>query len=306
MLYPLKFRAIKCPKIWGYESWQLSGYGDQVSVVSNGYLADNELNELIEVYMDELVGQHVYDRYGCQFPLLCKFIHAEDDLSIQVHPSDEQAKPLGIAGKTEMWYVTEAEQDASMVLGFARDTSREEFQTKLADGSLMDLMQVVRAKAGNVAFLPAGIVHALRRGTTVAEIQQTSDSTYRIYDYNRRDSQGKLRPLHVDQALDVMNYHRHDTPLVDYSAETNRPVELVRDSHFVTRLLRVEGTMECDYAEWDSMVVYMCTSGRGQVLTEADEAVTLAQDETLLLPASLPEVRLVAESGEWTLLEVHC
>ena len=305
-LYPLLFKPIHCPKIWGSESWQLSAYGDLLSEVSNGYLAENTLPELIEIYMDELVGEHVYERYGNRFPLLFKFIDAQDDLSIQVHPADTEP---GFGGKTEMWYVTSAKPDAQIVMGFAKDTSAEEVQARLQDGTLPSLMQYTPVVTGDVAFIPAGRIHALCRGTQVAEIQQNSDTTYRLYDYDRRDAQGNARPLHLTEALQVLDYKHTRQPLTSYDRPTNGPVNLADDPHFTTNLLAFDRLIERDYATLDSFVVYMCVRGAVELTAldaDADNAVVhLPAGTTVLLPASLNDIRLRPTTDSAKLLEVY-
>lgn len=293
MLYPLKFQPITKPKVWGSETWALSGYGDDESVVANGFLKDNLLSEVQEIYMDELVGGKVYDRFGNFFPLLFKFIDAKDDLSIQVHPTDEQAAAEEQLGKTEMWYVTEAESDATIILGFSRDTTEQEVRRRLEDDTVLDVLQVTPVRKGDVAFIPAGRVHALRRGTQVAEIQETSDLTYRLYDYHRPGLDGKLRPLHVEESMRCLDFKALSEPLTEYPRRDGLTT-LVRDSHFVTNMLQLSHAVERDYAKLDSFVVYMCVEGSVTIhCPDTDcEDVSLQQGETLLVPAVINDVVL--------------
>ena len=305
-LYPLLFQPVVKPKVWGSETWALSGYGDDLSIVSNGFLAENSIADVLEIYMDELVGGHVYDRFGNTFPLLFKFIDAQDDLSIQVHPDDTQAARLGMQGKAEMWYVTDATPEGSIVMGFARDTSEEEVRRRLEDDSIMDVLQVVPVRKGDVAYIPAGTVHALRRGTQVAEIQQTSDLTFRLYDYHRPGLDGKLRPLHIDESMAVLNFGRLKQPLADYKPQSGTPVTIVKDPHFVISLIRLDRPMSRDYAASDSFVVYMCTEGQAAVQCAGSDVaeVVVSAGQTLLVPASLPDVTLLPTAGEAVLIEV--
>lgn len=261
MLYPLLFHPVVKPKVWGSETWLLSGYGDEQSVVANGFLQGNDLGDVLEIYMDELVGGKVYDRYRLFFPLLFKIIDAEDHLSIQVHPNDEQAAAMAAdsdirqLGKTEMWVVTKAQEEASIVLGFARPTSAEDVKLSLSKNTIMDRLQIVPVKKDDVAIIPAGTVHALRKGTQVVEIQETSDITYRLYDYNRAGLDGRLRELHIPQALQVLDYNAMPNPLV--TVEDKKPVtNLVNDIHFTTNRLRFDKALQRDYARYDSFVVY--------------------------------------------------
>ncbi len=311
MLYPLLFQPIVKPKIWGKEIWSLSGYGEDQSVVCNGFLEGNTLSEVLEVYMDELVGGRVYDRYGLHFPLLFKIIDAQDDLSIQVHPNDEQAAAMACEneedapafGKTEMWVVTKATDEASIVLGFNKSTNAAEVAASLQSNTIMDLLQMVPVKKGDVALIEAGTVHALRKGTQVAEIQQTSDTTYRLYDYNRLGVDGKLRPLHVAEALHVLQYNRMAEPLV--TTKGQQSVErLVNDPHFVTNRLHINQTLQRDYAPYDSFVVYMCLEGSVTVEYE-DGQQTLSAGQTCLIPACLPDIALIPVNGEAVILETR-
>ena len=306
-LYPLLFQPIVKKKIWGSETWSLSGYGDDQSEVANGFLAGNTLSEVLEIYMDELVGQKVYDRFGNRFPLLFKLIDAQDDLSVQVHPSDALAAREGLTGKTEMWYVTDAAPDASIILGFTHRTDAAEVEQRLKENTITEALQVVPVRQGDVAYIPAGTVHALRHGTQVAEIQQTSDVTYRLYDYNRPGLDGRLRELHIPQSLQALVYEALPHPLTDYRRGQQGRTSLVRDEHFHTSLLRLAGPMECDYADRDTFVVYMCVEGEVVLQCNADEPVedvTVKAGDTVLVPASLNGIRLIP-NGMTTLLEVY-
>lgn len=321
-LYPLKFKPILKEKIWGGrrltdlgkqeeglsnigESWELSGYGSEVSIVENGYLAGNDLNDLVEVYMGELVGDKVYERYGNMFPLLIKLIDAGDNLSIQVHPDDETAmRQHDSLGKSEMWYALSAEENSHLVLGVRQDTDKEQLLHHLQDNTLTDLLNVVPVKQGDVAFVPAGLVHSLGKGVMVAEIQETSDLTYRLYDYDRRDDKGQPRELHVDAALNVMNTKANSRPLVDYTPRDNGAVNLVECEHFTTNLLTFNRTIERDYAPLDSFVIYMCIEGKLSLKAD-DTVLTLTKGETLLLPAAVADVLLQPQSATAKLLEIY-
>ena len=308
-LYPLKFTPIHKPKIWGGEQWLISAYGEDVSVVENGYLAENDLNELVEVYMGELVGDHVYEQYGNQFPLLIKTIDAQEKLSIQVHPNDEVAwERHSSLGKEEMWYVMDARHDSSLILGLNKDANREQLSAALQNGSLPDWMNVVKVKEGDVAHLPSGLIHALNAHVKVAEIQETSDLTYRLHDYNRPGLDGKPRELHIDYALDVIDYKQHEKPLVNYSPKQNGAVNLVENLHFVTNLICFNKTIERDYMPLDSFVVYICVKGSFSLVSdeEGDMTTILMQEgEAVLLPASTEQVKLSPTTKEAKLLEVY-
>ena len=276
MLYPLKFKPVLKDKIWGGsrlnqlfgknnnsdklgESWELSGYENDESVVSNGFLEGNNLTELIEIYMGELVGDKVYDEFGLMFPLLFKLIDANENLSIQVHPGDEvAAERHNSFGKTEMWYVVAAEQGSELIIGFSKDCTSEEYLDALENDKVEDLLQRVPVKPGDVLFIPAGLVHAIGKGVVVAEIQQSSDITYRIYDYKRVDDSGNERELHTDEALDVINFSASLNPKTEYSLLENQIVPLVSCEYFTTNIIKFDQALTRNYGEIDSFVAYMC------------------------------------------------
>lgn len=321
MLYPLKFKPILKDKIWGGtklqklfdkqaasdklgESWELSGYENDESVVTNGFLAGNNLVELIEIYMGELVGDKVYDKYGLSFPLLFKLIDANENLSIQVHPGDEvAAERHNSYGKTEMWYVVDADPGAELIIGFTKDCDKEEYLDALANDQVENLLQKVPVKKGDVFFIPAGLVHAIGKGVVVAEIQQSSDITYRIYDYKRVDDQGNERELHTEQALDVINFLAATNPKTPYKAVENELTELVSCQYFTTSLIKFNQALTRNYGNLDSFVAYMCIEG-DFVIEYADEKTIVNKGDTLLIPASVDEINLIPDS-ETVLLEVH-
>lgn len=320
MLYPLKFSPILKDKIWGGtklkslfnksaetdklgESWELSGYEGDESVVTNGFLAGNNLTELIEIYMGELIGDKIFDEYGLSFPLLFKLIDANENLSIQVHPGDEvAAERHNSYGKTEMWYVVDAEAGAELIIGFSKDCDREEYLAALENGKVEDLLQKVPVTKGDVFFIPAGLVHAIGKGVVVAEIQQSSDITYRIYDYKRTDDKGNERELHTEQALDVINFAAAIDPKTNYTANLNEVTPLVSCDYFTTNMLRFNEPLSQNYATIDSFVSYMCLDG-DFVIDCAGEKVVVKKGDTILIPASIDELYLIPH-GEVTLLEV--
>ena len=308
MLYPLKFHPILKKKIWGGErlaykskehdesigeSWEISAVEDNISVVSNGILADNDLQELIEVYMGDLVGDHIYEKFGVEFPLLIKYIDANDDLSIQVHPDDETAKERHNAyGKTEMWYIVDADKDASLVLGFNHEIDKATDLQALHQNKLMDLLNVQKVKKGESFFIPAGLVHAIGKGCLIAEIQQTSDITYRIYDYNRKDANGNTRELHTDLATDVIDYSYQPQHRVNYTPQDNQSAKLVKCPYFTTNLLVFDRDIEKEYVHLDSFVIYMCLQGKFTITTGECEPVLVNKGETVLVPACFKNLTL--------------
>lgn len=301
-LYPLKFSTYTMPKIWGEEIWHLVQMGERVSVVENGYLAENDLTDLLEVYMGDLVGDHVYEIYGDVFPLLLKIINTKDDLSIQVHPTNDVAiERHECLGKSEMWYVVNAENNATIISGFNQDTDPLSVQQAVENGSLMDMLNVVNIKKGDVVDIPSGRVHALHKNITVAEIQQNSDITYRLFDYNRPKTSN--RPLHLDLALEVLDFEQVKTPKIDYQLKVNGAVNLQQSEHFITNLLVLDKTIIRDYAKLDSFVAYMCVEGSAVISAEGEE-LTIEVGDTILIPAALDEVT-ITPNGLSKLLEVY-
>ena len=322
-LYPLKFIPIYKDKIWGGnkiksvlnkdfgglancgESWELSGVEGNVSVVSNGFLAGNTLEELLEVYMGDLAGDEVYENFGNEFPLLIKFIDANDDLSIQVHPDDEMAAERHNSyGKTEMWYVMQADRGSKLQSGFNQQVDQEKYLEKLEKVELTDILNFEEVTAGDVFFIPAGRVHAIGKGILLAEIQQTSDVTYRIYDYDRRDDHGNPRELHTDLALDAIDYTPFPEYKTKYELKPNESVELVNCQYFTTNVLQINAVVEKDYNKLDSFVIYICMEGTLVIETESGSE-SIQKGETILLPASIESVLLKPVTSSAKLLEVY-
>lgn len=323
-LYPLKFTPICKDKIWGGnklnellnkkypelpncgESWEISGIQDEVSVVSNGFLKGNNLEELIEVYMGDLVGEKVYEKFGIEFPLLVKFIDANDNLSIQVHPNDELSMERHDAfGKTEMWYVVQADPGAKLISGFNRKIDKEGYLKYFQNGQLEEILNYEEARAGDVFFIPAGRVHAIGKGIVVAEIQQTSDVTYRIYDFNRVDDHGHPRELHTDLAVDAIDYRFEKNYRTDYKPVDDSSVKLVECEYFTTNFLPLTTSVERDFTELDTFVVYTCLEGTYNLSWE-DQSIVVEKGESVLVPALINNFVLsVANGGTAKLLEVY-
>lgn len=322
-LYPLKFNPLFKDKIWGGqkvksilgmdfsplpncgEVWTLSGYKGNESVVSNGFLKGNDLRELIEVYMEDLLGDKVFETYGEEFPLLIKLLDSNDWLSIQVHPDDELAaeKHDGF-GKTEMWYVMQADEDAELISGFRSSITKEEYIDKLKGGKLTSLLNYEKAAKGDVFFMPAGRVHALGPGLLIAEIQQSSDITYRIYDFDRRDDKGNTRELHTEQALDALDFEYHADIRTDYKPVPDQTVSLVQCPYFETNLMHFGTTLVKNYTGLDSFVILFCTEGKCQVQSEGG-VESLKAGEVILIPASLEGKIALVPSVETRVLEIY-
>jgi mannose-6-phosphate isomerase len=321
-LYPIKFKPLMHDRIWGGnklsailnkpalsekagESWEISAVDGNLSTVSNGFLEGNNLEELIEVYMGDLVGERIFEKYGLQFPLLIKFIDANDKLSIQVHPDDELAMARHNSfGKTEMWYVLQADDDAELIVGFNQKTNQKNYLKHLESGTLQELLHTEKVKPGDVFFLPAGRVHAIGAGILLAEVQQTSDITYRIYDFKRRDANGKERELHTEQALQAINFEDAEDFKTKYKDEINKPVELITCPYFTTNMLHINHPVERDFNDLDCFVIYMCVEGSCQIVYDKGEKINLRKGETVLIPAILPEFT-INPNDSVKLLEVY-
>lgn len=310
-LYPLKFNAIFKDKIWGGqriksvmemdysplqncgEAWVLSGVEEEQSIVSNGFLAENELNELVEIYMGDLVGEKNYEAFGNQFPILVKLIDTNDWLSIQVHPDDKLAEKRGLLrGKTEMWYLLDAEKDAEIILGFNQKINRDKYQNLLETKNLKSVLNIEKVKAEDVFYVPAGRVHALGPGMLLAEIQQTSDITYRIYDWDRIDVDGTTRELHTEEALDAIDFRVQKDYKTEYELEKNKTCELVKTKFFITNLIDLDVPLKKDYIALDSFVIYLCIEGAFALLY-GGEKLTAQKGETILIPATMDEVQII-------------
>jgi mannose-6-phosphate isomerase len=255
--------------------------------------------------MGDLVGEGIFETYGIEFPLLIKFIDANDDLSIQVHPDDEMSKERHNAfGKTEMWYVMQADQGSKLQSGFNQQVDQDKYLFKLEHNELTDILNFEEVAAGDVFFIPAGRVHAIGKGILLAEIQQTSDITYRIYDYDRRDNEGNPRELHTELALDAIDYTLSPEYKTRYESKLNESVELAKCKYFTTNVLDLNTIVEKDYNKLDSFVIYICLDGELQIETESGSE-TVQKGETILIPASIENVQLKPLSATVKLLEVY-
>ena len=319
-LYPLSFQTIFRDKIWGGEkiktvlkkdfaplpncgeTWEISGVKGFESVVKSGTLAGRSLPELIHEYKGELVGHRVYEQFGDEFPLLVKFIDANDDLSIQVHPDDELARKRHDSfGKTEMWYIIQADEGASLISGFNRPLDKESYLRHFHEKRLFDILNREQAQAGDVFFLPAGRVHTIGKGLLLAEIQQTSDITYRIYDFDRVDAQGNTRELHVDQALDAIDYAYYGEYKTQYKPEENTAVNVASCPYFEVNRLHASQTIQPNYADLDSFVIYVCLEGAFD-LDDGHAKQLVKQGDAILLPATMTELSLIPH-GSFNVLE---
>ncbi len=318
-LYPLKFDPILKERLWGGtklkevlgkeittditgESWELSGVPGDISLVSNGPLKGASLQELINNHGEQLLGKSVVDRFGQEFPILIKFIDAKQDLSIQLHPNDALAKERHNSfGKTEMWYIMDADPGAKLIVGFKKDVEREEYKKSLEADTLLDLLNYEEVDEGDTFFINTGKIHAIGAGVLLAEIQQTSDVTYRVFDFNRRDKNGNLRELHTEMALDAIDYTKKEDFKVAYKDAKNVCNTMVDCPYFKTNSLNLDTDLEQDISQRDSFTIFMCVKGEAVIEDEVGK-VTLKKGETALVPASSTSVKITTDHAR--LLEV--
>ena len=315
--YPLQFEPILKERIWGGtklntylnkpitsditgESWEISAVENFVSVVANGIYNGKSLNELINEFPEAILGTKVFAQFGKKFPLLFKYLDAQKDLSIQVHPDDELAKKRHNSfGKTEMWYVMQADQDAELIAGFKAESSPEEYIQNLNNKTLLNILDVKKVQQGDFFMLNAGTIHAIGAGLVIAEIQQTSDITYRVYDFDRVDANGNKRELHIDLALEALNYEKIETQRF-YSKTENASNEIVDCQYFTTNIILLDGNIKVAKNQ-TSFTVYMCVDGEFQLLVDG-ENYNYKKGDTVLIPAALTDFQL---SGKASILEIY-
>ena len=285
------------------ESWEISGVKDNESVVSNGEYKGWTLNKLVETLKDKLVGKENYERFGNEFPLLVKFIDAREQLSIQVHPTDEQAQAQGLGrGKTEMWYVMESDADASLRSGLKQQITPEQYKEMVENDTITEALSEYPVKKGDVFFLPAGRIHSIGAGCFLAEIQETSDVTYRIYDFKRKDAEGNYRQLHTKEAAECIDYTVYPNYRTQYEARKNEPVELVSCPYFTTSVYDLTEPMTLDYSDLDSFVIFVGLKGEGEITDAEGNTISFRAGESVLLPATATTVKV---SGTIKFLESY-
>lgn len=300
-IIPFKHLAEKLDQVG--ESWEISGVKDNETVVANGEYKGQKLNEVLAQLKDKLVGKDNYQRYGDQFPLLIKFIDARQQLSIQVHPTDELAQRRGYPrGKTEMWYVMKSDPQASLRSGLKRKITPEEYKKMVEDDTITDALAEYSVQDGDVFFLPAGRIHSIGAGCFLAEIQETSDVTYRIYDFKRKDKDGNYRQLHTAEAAECIDYTVESDYQTHYQPVKNQGVELVSCQHFTTSVYDLNEPMLLDYSELDSFVILIAMEGSGTLQVDGGEITTFAAGESILIPATAQNVVV---TGEVKFLETY-
>jgi len=317
-LYPLKFKPITQYRIWGGnklnafvpedlrmdnlgEIWSISGVEGNISVVENGELIGKNLKEIISEFKERIVGKKVWGKFGTDFPILIKFIDAAERLSVQVHPDDRQAKELHDSfGKSEMWYIMGADPDSELIIGFKEGVGVEDYKKHLEDETLEEILNRIKVQKGDAVYIPARRVHAIGSGITLAEIQQTSDVTYRIYDYNRIDKNGQKRELHTDLALSAIDFETVGEVKTNCKKVENQFNPLIESVYFETGIF--SGNKEISFCDNDQMRIYICTSGSAEFISDGNSTV-LNPYQSLLLPAEISDYQ-IRPTAEVSLLEV--
>ncbi len=324
MFYPLRFNQNHFTLVWGSEDWTVSAVPQKESVVADGAFAGRTLGQLVEEYGERLLGKKVAKMYGRRFPLLVKFIDARDDLSIQVHPDNDLAMQRhGSLGKTEMWFVMDAEPGAHLYSGFNQTITKYEYQKRIEDGTICEVLQRHEVKQGDVFFIPAGRVHAICGGIRLAEVQQNCDITYRIFDYNRPGLDGRPRQLHTAEAADAIDFRMYPTYRTDYLDRINDPVAITQCPYFTVKILNITRSFHRKLFKYDSFIIYICLHGNCKIHTRKTSqplfssipqsdiypgsTIQLCEGQSCLIPAAIADIDLIPdnESGLTELIEVY-
>lgn len=319
-MQPIKFNPLLVQTLWGGEkiipfkhlnsdltqvgeSWEISGVKGNETIVSEGEFKGKKLNELVDELKGRLVGEANYKRFGNDFPLLIKFIDARQELSIQVHPTDELAQKRGkLRGKTEMWYIMDSDENAKLRAGMKEKITPEQYKQMVEDDTITEAIAEYKVKEGDCFFLPAGRIHSIGTGCFLAEIQQTSDVTYRIYDFKRKDKDGNYRELHTEEAAECIDYNVEPNYRTEYTPVKNEGVALVECPYFTTAVYDLNEPMTLDYSELDSFVILIGLKGSGEITDNEGNTTTLCEGETILIPATTSEVKV---TGNIKFLETY-
>lgn len=319
-MQPIKFNPLLVQTLWGGEkiipfkhlnsdltqvgeSWEISGVKGNETVVSEGEFKGKRLNELVDELKGKLVGEANYKRFGNDFPLLIKFIDARQELSIQVHPTDELAQKRGkLRGKTEMWYIMDSDENAKLRAGMKEKITPEQYKQMVEDDTITEAIAEYKVKEGDCFFLPAGRIHSIGTGCFLAEIQQTSDVTYRIYDFKRKDKDGNYRELHTEEAAECIDYNVEPNYRTEYTPVKNEGVALVECPYFTTAVYDLNEPMTLDYSELDSFVIFIGLKGSGEITDNEGNTTTLCEGETILFPATTREIKV---TGNIKFLETY-
>ena len=304
-LYPLLFQPNLHTLVWGSEHWEVSAVPSSTSIISNGEWEGRDLITVIDEHPDAILGRKVNERYHGKLPLLVKFIDAKKDLSIQVHPNDEMAmREHGKMGKSEMWYIIKADEGAHLYAGFKQTITPYEYQKRLEDGTITEVLADHQVKAGDVFYLPAGRVHAICGGILLAEVQQSSDVTYRIFDYNRPGLDGKPRELHTALAAKALDYHVEDSYRTEYTDASNRAVQIIDTPYFDVRVMEISKPFHRDLKKYDSFIITMCIEGDCSLhVRSTGEDIILKQGHSALIPAAIADYDIIPQQATTRLLD---
>ncbi len=297
LLYPLKYIPIEKRLIWGKELWLISGLEGDETEVLEGFLSENTPNELSEIYMGDMVGDKLYLKYGSEFPILVKEIITTEQLSVQVHPSNELAAERHNAyGKSELWYVNEAKEGAHLYMGLLSGTTKEQYIDAIERGTIADILNKVEVKAGDIFFIPAGTIHSIGAGITITEVQQSSDITYRLFDWNRMGDDDAPRELHTDLALDAIDFSAAKPINLRREWTQGEPEMINANDHFITEILDLDGEYSLDYSGDDSFVLLVALEGSADVEYDIDGVVGLDKGDLVMIPAALDDVKIVGRA----------
>lgn len=315
-LYPLKFAPVLKERVWGGdtmgdhigEAWIVSDMEGAESVVSNGFLEENDLPDILETYLGDLVGDKVFEYYNLQFPVLVKLLDINDRFSVQVHPSDQIAfERYDSYGKSEFWYVTDADPDAVIYMGFKKNTDAGEFYRACKEGRAHELLNVYHPKKGDCFYVEAGIVHSAGGGVRTVEIQEASDITFRLYDWGRENNPATSREMHLEEAIDCINYDKYDEAKYHF-ADPGGIAKLVDSRNFIITSISLEKSLKVSIEEYNSFAIYVCCGGSAEIRYRSgvsEEVCTLSSGEAVLVPASMDEIILAPTRGKVSLLEVR-
>lgn len=287
------------------ESWEVSAVPSSPSIISNGEWAGRDINSVISDYPEQILGKEVNKKYNGQFPLLAKFIDAKQDLSIQVHPNDEMAmREHGQRGKSEMWYIVKADKDSHLYAGFKKQITPEEYQQRITDGTITEVLADHQVKTGDVFYLPAGRVHAICGGILLAEVQQSSDVTYRIYDYHRPGLDGKPRELHTDLAAEALDYHVEKNYTTDYKESKDQAIQVVDSPYFDVRIIELTKSFHRNLLKYDSFIISMCLEGDCKIrVRSTGNDILLHQGSSTLIPAIIADYDVIPLNGKVRILD---
>ncbi|HPK30415.1 MAG TPA: class I mannose-6-phosphate isomerase [Bacteroidales bacterium] len=329
-LYPLKFQPILKTKVWGGnrlvkeygkypdpeeeidlshigESWEIADMGDESTMVSEGFLAENSLFDLLETYLGDLVGDKVFEMYNLQFPIMVKLLDINKHISVQVHPDDEIAlERYDSYGKEEFWHILDADNDAVIYLGFKRKVTATEFYDRCKDGTVIQLLNEIRPKKGDNFHIKPGTVHSASGGIRLVEIQQPSDITFRLYDWEREFDALTAREMHLEEAIDCIDYNASDpASLLIPTNPTRGP--LLESDNFIISAVDLQGPRQIHTESYGSFIIYVCTQGSAsfQVMEGGRKAsYDISKGGTILIPASLDDFSIVPLENKTLLLEV--